>query len=74
MSLTDATAFLCALRARRAIRPTARRLRCQTLLRSLPKDMHPMTQFSIGLLAAQTDSKFASAYQVGVRRPSSKNR
>ena len=33
------------------------------LLNSLPKDMHPMTQFSIGLNAAQTGSAFAKAYQ-----------
>ena len=32
------------------------------LLNSLPKDMHPMTQFSIGLNAAQTASTFAKAY------------
>ena len=32
------------------------------LLNSLPKDMHPMTQFSIGLNAAQTASSFAKAY------------
>jgi len=35
------------------------------LLNSLPKDMHPMTQFTIGLNACQTDSKFAKAYQDG---------
>ncbi len=32
------------------------------LLNSLPKDMHPTTQFSIGLSAAQTASTFAKAY------------
>ncbi|KAL7468140.1 hypothetical protein ACHAXS_010361 [Conticribra weissflogii] len=36
------------------------------LLNSLPKDMHPMTQFSIGLNAAQTQSAFAKAYADGV--------
>ncbi|KAL3908570.1 MAG: hypothetical protein SGARI_002999 [Bacillariaceae sp.] len=36
------------------------------LLNSLPKDMHPMTQFTIGLNACQTDSKFAKAYADGV--------
>ena len=36
------------------------------LLNSLPKDMHPMTQFSIGLNAAQTASTFAKAYADGV--------
>eukprot|EP00573_Skeletonema_grethae_P000669 CAMPEP_0201687508 /NCGR_PEP_ID=MMETSP0578-20130828/1538_1 /ASSEMBLY_ACC=CAM_ASM_000663 /TAXON_ID=267565 /ORGANISM="Skeletonema grethea, Strain CCMP 1804" /LENGTH=470 /DNA_ID=CAMNT_0048171669 /DNA_START=129 /DNA_END=1541 /DNA_ORIENTATION=- len=35
------------------------------LLNSLPKDMHPMTQFSIGLNAAQTGSEFAKAYANG---------
>ena len=35
------------------------------LLNSLPRDMHPMTQFTIGLSAAQTDSKFAHAYEEG---------
>jgi citrate synthase len=36
------------------------------LLKSLPKDMHPMTQMSIGLNACQTESKFAKAYHAGV--------
>lgn len=36
------------------------------LIQSLPKDMHPMTQFNIGINALQTDSKFAQAYQEGV--------
>jgi len=35
------------------------------LLKSLPKDMHPMTQFTIGLNACQTESKFAKAYADG---------
>jgi len=35
------------------------------LLNNLPKDMHPMTQFTIGLNACQTDSKFAKAYADG---------
>lgn len=38
------------------------------LLNSLPKDMHPMTQFTIGLNACQTDSKFAKAYAGGVAK------
>lgn len=37
-----------------------------TILNSLPKHMHPMTQFSIGLNACQTESKFAKAYADGV--------
>ncbi|GAX29386.1 citrate synthase [Fistulifera solaris] len=36
------------------------------LLNSLPKQMHPMTQLSIGLMAAQTESKFSKAYADGV--------
>lgn len=35
------------------------------LLKSLPKDMHPMTQFTIALNACQTESKFAKAYADG---------
>eukprot|EP00980_Cylindrotheca_fusiformis_P019387 scaffold6661_cov109-Cylindrotheca_fusiformis.AAC.7 len=36
------------------------------LLNSLPKEMHPMTQMSIGLSACQTESKFSKAYADGV--------
>ena len=35
------------------------------LLDSLPKEMHPMTQFTIGLAACQTESEFAKAYATG---------
>jgi len=35
------------------------------LLNNLPKDMHPMTQLSIGLNACQTNSQFAKAYKEG---------
>lgn len=35
------------------------------LLDSLPKDMHPMTQLTIGLAACQTNSAFAKAYADG---------
>jgi len=38
------------------------------LLNSLPKDMHPMTQFTIGLNAAQVQSKFSKAYGDGVHK------
>jgi len=38
------------------------------LLNSLPKDMHPMTQFTIGLNACQTGSTFAKAYAAGVHK------
>lgn len=35
------------------------------LLNNLPKDMHPMTQLTIGLNACQTNSQFAKAYHDG---------
>lgn len=35
---------------------------------ALPLDTHPMTQFTIGINAMQTDSHFAKAYQDGVNR------
>ena len=38
------------------------------LIRSLPKDMHPMTQLSMAVLAMQTESKFAKAYHSGAWR------
>jgi citrate synthase len=40
----------------------------EPLMRSLPKTMHPMTAFSTGVLAMQTESKFAAAYQRGVAK------
>jgi len=40
----------------------------EPLLRSLPKDLHPMTQLSIGLNACQSDSKFAKAYAEGMNK------
>lgn len=40
----------------------------ESLIRSLPKGMHPMTQLSIGVLACQTHSKFAAAYEKGVNK------
>jgi len=39
-----------------------------TLIDSFPKGMHPMTQFSSAVLALQTESKFAKAYQSGVHK------
>jgi len=36
------------------------------LLNSLPKELHPMTQFTIGLNACQGSSAFAKAYSEGV--------
>ena len=38
------------------------------LMASLPKTMHPMTQLGIGLMACQTESKFAKAYHDGVHK------
>ena len=40
----------------------------EPLMRSLPKDMHPMTQLSIGIAACQTESKFAKAYAAGAHK------
>ena len=51
------------LRARSTLPPHV-----EPLIRSLPKGMHPMTQLSIGVLALQTGSKFASAYEKGVNK------
>lgn len=39
-----------------------------SLLRSLPRNMHPMTKFSTGVLALQTESQFAKAYASGVHK------
>lgn len=40
----------------------------EPLIRSLPKNMHPMAQLSLALTACQTDSKFAAAYSKGVNK------
>lgn len=40
----------------------------EPLIRSLPKDMHPMTKLSIGILALQTDSIFAKKYAEGMNK------
>jgi citrate synthase len=40
----------------------------EPLIRSLPKDMHPMTKLSIGILALQTDSIFAKNYAKGMHK------
>src|SRR3989338_4869052 len=37
-------------------------------LRALPKDIHPMVQLSIGVLALQKDSAFAKKYSQGFKR------
>lgn len=40
----------------------------EKLIRSYPKDMHAMTQFSSGILMCQPDSHFAKAYASGVHK------
>src|SRR4030042_2787516 len=36
------------------------------ILKSLPKDMHPMTQFSIGIMYLQPTSLFVKRYNEGI--------
>jgi citrate synthase len=38
------------------------------IIRSFPKDMHPMTQFSAGMMVCQPDSHFAKAYASGIHK------
>ncbi|RYY38129.1 citrate (Si)-synthase, eukaryotic [archaeon] len=38
----------------------------ETMIKHFPRHMHPMTQLSSAVLAMQTESKFARAYQSGV--------
>lgn len=40
----------------------------ETLIKAFPKNMHPMTQLSAGVLACQPGSKFAQAYQDGIHK------
>ena len=40
----------------------------ENLIRSLPKDMHPMTQLSMGIMACQPTSAFAKAYHDGIHK------
>jgi len=40
----------------------------EPLIRSFPKNMHTMTQLSAALMACQTESKFAKAYESGVSK------
>lgn len=40
----------------------------ESMIRSFPKGMHPMTQLSIALLGCQTESKFAHAYKNGIHK------
>lgn len=39
------------------------------MLKSLPQNTHPMTQFSMAVMALQPDSHFAQAYQAGTPLP-----
>ncbi len=50
--------------ARRAIVP----IHVFKAIDRLPRDTHPMTQFSIGVLALQTESTFAKAYRDGINK------
>ncbi len=38
------------------------------VLRALPRDSHPMTMFSSGILAMQRDSVFAAKYREGIKK------
>jgi len=40
----------------------------ESMIRSFPKEMHPMTQFSSAVLACQTDSIFAKKYFEGINK------
>lgn len=40
----------------------------EKLINSLPRDMHPMTQLSMGVLAMQKESHFAKAYRNGIHK------
>jgi len=40
----------------------------KAVLDAIPTDTHPMTQFSIGIMALQKESKFAKAYAEGVSK------
>lgn len=40
----------------------------ETLIKSFPAEMHPMTQFSMGVMACQPNSKFAKAYSHGIHK------
>ena len=40
----------------------------EKLIKGLPKDMHPMTQLSTGVLICQPRSKFVKAYHEGIHK------
>ena len=39
-----------------------------SVINNLPKEMHPMTQFSIAILALRNESKFTQAYKSGLHK------
>jgi citrate synthase len=49
---------------RRAVMPSS----VYSVMDALPLSMHPMTQFSIGILALQTESVFARRYEEGMNK------
>ena len=38
------------------------------VISDLPKDMHPMTQFSIAILALRNESEFTKSYRNGINK------
>lgn len=40
----------------------------EQMIRDFPEGMHPMTQFSIAVMAMQSDSKMAAAYKAGINK------
>ena len=40
----------------------------EALIKAFPPEMHPMTQFSMGVMACQPSSKFAKAYNEGIHK------
>ena len=38
------------------------------MINDLPKDMHPMTQFSIAILSLKNESQFTRAYKQGISK------
>ncbi len=40
----------------------------ENLIKHFPKDMHPMTQLCMGVLACQPESNFARAYREGIHK------
>lgn len=57
--------FLCALEFLTVGRPDTKTLHS---ILAFPKDLHPMTQFSMGILACQKESHFAQRYQEGMKK------